>query len=90
MSFSSENSIDLRNITLKEFLLQIINRGFYKKTTLISPIMYDFFELFLLKSISLKSPDFYSYFIKKIYDLEKYNLDEEALLLEYKQKLLNE
>lgn len=90
VSFSSENSIDLRNITLKEFLLQIINRGFYKKMNLISPIMYDFFELFLLKSFSLKSPDFYSYFTKKIYDLKKYNLDEEALLLEYKQKLLNE
>jgi len=32
--------------------------------------------------------DFYHKFIKKIYNTEKFNLDEESLFLEFKSKLL--
>ena len=32
--------------------------------------------------------NFYQKFIKKIYNTEKFNLDEESLFLEFKSKLL--
>jgi DNA polymerase-3 subunit delta' len=33
--------------------------------------------------------DYYNYFIKKIDDLKRYNLDEESFFIEFNEKILN-
>ena len=57
---------------------------------LIKNIVYDFVEVFLLKKISIIYSDLFSYFLKRINDTKKFNLDEESLFIEINSKLLNE
>ena len=33
--------------------------------------------------------NYYSYFVKKIDNIKKYNLDEESLFIEFNEKILN-
>ena len=40
--------------------------------------------------MKLKTFDIYSYFIKRINDTQKFNLDEESLFIEFENKVLNE
>ena len=73
----------------------LINNGYYKKNKLIKKILINFIEFFFLKefksSIAKKSLlNFYHNFITKIYNTEKYNLDEESIFLEFRSKLLHE
>ncbi len=89
IKFSDENSIDLKNIKLEDFISLIIDNFYYKKDNSIKYILYDFFEFFLLKKTLFKNTNLYSYFIKKIEMVKKFNLDEEALFIEFKYKVLN-
>ena len=53
---------------------------------------FEYIEFFFRKKISsieLKTPDFYSYFIKKIDDIKKFNLDEDSIFIEFEHKALN-
>ena len=43
----------------------------------------------MLNNVSNKSFEVFNYFIKKINNLKKFNLNEETLFLEFKEKLLN-
>ena len=66
-----------------------------KKFTIIKNLLINFIELFFLKEYKLSITknsllNFYHTFINKIYNTEKFNLDEESLFLEFKSKLLNE
>ena len=88
--FSIENEVDLKKINLKNFLLLLINELYYKKDESIKNILYEFIELFLIKNVSLFRFDFFNYFLKRINDTKKFNLDEESLFIEFKSKLLNE
>jgi len=92
--FSNDKSIDLKDYTLITFLKLLIDNGYYKKNKFVKNILVNFIELFFLKeykSIGTKTSllNFYYSFIKKIYNTEKFNLDEESLFLEFKSKLLN-
>ena len=94
INFSNDKSIDLRDYTLINFLNLLIDNGHYKKNKLVKNLLINFIELFFLKkykSSSTKAPllNFYHNFISKIYNTEKFNLDEESLFLEFKSKLLN-
>ena len=89
VQFSKENKIDLKQLDLKKFLDLMIKNYYYKKDNNIKQIIYDYIELFLLKKISLLYADLYSYFIQRIKQTRKFNLDEESLFLEIKSKLLN-
>ncbi|MDB3872403.1 DNA polymerase III, partial [Candidatus Pelagibacter sp.] len=65
----------------------------YKKNKPIKVLLINLIELFFLKKFMItksKIPliNFYHKFIKKIYDTERFNLDEESLFLEFKSKLL--
>ena len=58
-------------------------------------MIINFIELFFLKKYRLTNTKnclliFYHNFLKKISDMEKFNLDEESLFLEFKAKLLYE
>ena len=94
INFSKSKSIDLRNLTLINFLNLLIDNGYYKKNKFIKDLLVNFIELFFLKEYKLSRTkksllNFYHIFIRKIYNTEKFNLDEESLFLEFKSKLLN-
>jgi len=89
IKFSDENSINLKKIELKEFLLLIIQKGYHKKDDSIKNIFYELFELFLINNISLQYQNFYHDFIYQFNDMKKYNLDDEILLMKIKKELLN-
>ena len=89
LEFSKEKGINLRTINLKEFLSLIIKESYYKNDNKIKIILYDYLELFLLKKVSITYLEIFSYFLKKINNVKKFNLNEESLFLEIDTKLLN-
>ena len=90
IKFSEENKIDLKEIDLNDLINIIISKNFYKKNNLIQNLILDFIELYLVKNISKKYSEFYTYFLKKIDKTKRFNLDFESLLIEFKLKILNE
>ena len=90
--FSSINDYDLSNINLKDFLKKIIREKHYKKDNPLKYLIYDFVEFYFSKiefSFRNKVNYQYDYFLKKISDTKKFNLDEESLFVEFEDKILN-
>ena len=90
LKFSNDKEIDLKKINLRDFLLLLINNSYYKSDDKVKSLLYDMIELFILKNISLIYSDLSSYFLTRINEYKKFNLDDESLFLEIKSKLLNE
>ena len=88
VNLSKEIKIDLININLKNYCL-LIDESHYKKNDKIKNLLYELIEFFLLKEISVRYTDLSSYFLNKINDCKKFNLDDESLFLEIKSKVLN-
>jgi len=86
IKFSENFEVDLTAITLKELITVIIEQNYYKKDNEIKYMLYDFIELFFRNN---NFSNLYSYFLKKIDDCKKFNLDEESLLMEFEAKVLN-
>ena len=89
IEFSKNKNIDLKNTNLNDFLSIIIKESYYKGDDSIKNIIYEYLEFFLIKNISIKYTDVFKYFLKRINDVRKYNLDEESLFIEVNKKLLN-
>ena len=90
INFAKKNSYDLKNFTLKDFLEVVINNGDFKKNSSIEYLIFDFVEFYFSKiNASLNIHLKYQYFIKKINDTKKFNLDYESLFMEFKEKILN-
>ena len=89
IEFSEINSIDLKDMKLGDFLTLVIDKSYYKKDSKIKFFIYDFFELFLTRKFSSKHLDFREYFLKQMNNIKKFNLDEESLFIEFRNKLLN-
>ena len=95
INFSKNNDIDLKNVSLEKLLKIMINKNFYKKDNFIKKLIYNLIELFFYK-LMLENDykkniiNLYYYFANKIYNCNKFNLDEENLFLEFKTALLNE
>ena len=94
INFSNDNNIDLKNFTLISLLNLLIDNEYYKKNKSIKNILINFIELFLFKKFMLNDSkdsllNLYHYFTKKINNVQKFNLDEESLFLEFKSKVLN-
>ena len=90
--FSKENDYDLSNINLKDFLKKIITNKHYKKDNSFKHLIFDFVEFYFSKidgSFQNKVNEQYNYFLKKISDTRKFNLDEDSLFLEFEEKILN-
>ena len=93
IKFANEFKIDLKKLNLKHLLKLLIEESYYKKNTSIFYFMNNFIELFFRKNSSLLTKTifgYYSYFIKKIDNTKKFNLDEESLFMEFYNKVLNE
>ena len=83
------------NISIDSFLKLVIEKKLYKNDPFIKDQLSFFVELFFKKKIIyLSSKDkiysLYKYFLSKIYDCNKYNLDIEIILIELNEKLLND
>jgi DNA polymerase-3 subunit delta' len=92
INFGNNNDYDLVNTNLENFLESMITNKHYKKDKLVSFIIFDFIELYFNKisfSLSTRIFDKYSYFLKKISDTKRFNLDEETLFTEFKEEILN-
>ncbi len=92
LDFSEEQKINIKKINLKTFLLNIIKNKIYKKEKLIFDFIYHLMELYFRNNISINNTDlfyFYNYFLKKINNSKIYNLDQDALFMEFEDKVLN-
>ena len=94
INFSSVAKFDLTKLDLKKFLVNLIDEKYYKKNNFIKNNIYKYIEFYFLNLMNLKYSrnkinSYYSEFIQKIYDLKKFNLDEESFFIELKTKILN-
>ena len=92
IKFAKINDYDLKLLNLENFLKILIQNNHYKKDKLIKYLIYDFIEFYFRKFDIFSSDnlfDKYNYFLKKISDTKKYNLDDESLFLEFEEKMLN-
>ena len=90
--FSEENKYDLSNVNLKELLRVLIEKKHYKKNNYIKFMTLDFIEYYFQKISTNFSSSFfnkYSYYIKRISDTKRFNLDEDSLFTEFENELLN-
>ena len=95
INFSLLSKIDLSEISLKNFLINLIDEKHYKKDGFIINNIYKYVEFYLLNLMKFKTSrnkisSLYKNFINKIHDLKKFNLDEESFFIEFKTKVLDE
>ena len=95
VNFAEDKKINLLEYDLVGLLNLLIDKNYYKKNKVIKKMIINFIELFFLKTYKQTNTKnslliFYHNFLKRMHDVEKFNLDEESLFLEFKSKLLNE
>ncbi len=84
--------IDIKNLSLKNFLSLIIKNKLYKKDKILNELIYSFIEIYFRKNVNMnniKLLNYYSFFLKKIINTKIYNLDEETLFMEFEDRILN-
>ncbi len=92
-NFFSLNNIE-NSISIEELLKLIIIKSLYKKDLYLKKNLNYLIELFFIKKINeitIKSKMYfhYKYFLSKIHNCYKYNLDMESILIEFNRKILN-
>ena len=83
---------DLVNLNLRDLIKIIINNKYYKKDYFMQFFIFDLVELYFYKlnySFRGRLSNRYSYFLKKISDTKKFNLDEESLFMDFEEQILN-
>jgi len=95
INFSLLSKIDLSEISLKNFLINLIDEKHYKKNGFIKNNIYKYVEFYLLNLMKFKTSrnkisSLYKNFINKMHNLKKFNLDEESFFIEFKAKVLDE
>ena len=95
VNFADDKKINLLEYDLESLLNFLIKNEYYKKNKVIKKMTISLIELFFLKKYKVTHTKnsllvFYHNFLNKIDDMEKFNLDEESLFLEFKSQLLHE
>ena len=93
INFANINNIDSKNLKLKELISKIILDKKFKKDVSIKDLIYSLIELYFRNNVSIKNIELinmYNYFLKKINTTKIFNLDEDTLFMEFKEKILNE
>ena len=93
-SFFINNNIQ-SNITIEDLLKLIIEKKIYKKDIFLKDKLSFLVELYFNKKFfnfksRINTYSLYKYFLSKIYECNKYNLNIENVLIELNGKLLNE
>ena len=94
LDFAKTNEIDIKKVTLKEFLLFIIDNNLFKKNLYVKKNLPMFVQLYFYQLIKQLDNcnyliDLYSKFINDFNNCDKFNLDYETLFLEFKSKVLD-
>ena len=92
LKISEEFEIDIKNLSLENFLSLIIKNKFYKKDKKLIEFTYSFIEIYFRKKVNIKNIEilsFYTFFLKKIINTKIYNLDEESIFMEFEDRILN-
>ncbi len=92
IELGKKNNYDLYKLNLKELLEIIINENHFKKENSFKYMFFDLIELYFRKINLTYNENIdkkYSYFLKKISYTKRFNLDEETLLMEFKDLVLN-
>ena len=92
-NYITENSLD-ENISIENLLKFLIDEKEYKNNIYIKENLSLFIELYFKKNFlninsDIKYFDRFNYFLKKIYFVNKFNLDLETLIIEFKAQLNN-
>ena len=93
INFADRNCIDTKDISLKKFILKVLANKTYKKETSDKDLIFLFIEHYFRQNVSIKNINLinmYKYFLKKINQTKRFNLDEETLFMEFEEKILNE
>ena len=93
IEYMNEKSIDYRNVTIENFLVDLIKGKYYLKDQFIIDHLNVFVELFFYKNINrskIISYQIKEYFYLKLTQIKKYNLDLETFFVEFEEKLLSE
>ncbi len=92
LKLSEKFEIDIKNLSLKNFLSLIIKNKLYKKDKILIELTYSFIENYFRNKVNIKNVEilnFYNIFLKKIINTKIYNLDEETLFMEFEDRILN-
>jgi len=92
LTISEEFEIDIKNLSLQNFLSLIIKNKLYKKNKRLMELTFSFIEIYLRNKVNIQNIEilnFYSLFLKKIINTKIYNLDEESLFMEFEDRILN-
>ena len=92
INFAKNNNYDLNDLNLKQFLKILIKNNHFKKDNKFNYIFFDLIEFYfrnLHSSISVKLYNEYTYFLNRISNTKKYNLDEDSLFNEFEEEILN-
>ena len=92
LKISEEFEIDLKNLSLENFLSLIIKNKLYKKDKKLTELTYSFIEIYFRNKVNIKNIEilsFYTFFLKKIINTKIYNLDEESIFMEFEDRILN-
>jgi DNA polymerase-3 subunit delta' len=94
VNFANDKKINLKKITLINLLSYLIENSFYKKDQITKNLIISYFELYLFNLYKTSNNKnnilkVYNYFLKKIENVSKFNLDDESLFMEFKSKVLN-
>ncbi len=92
IELGKKNNYDLYKLNLKELLEIIINENHFKKENSFKYMFFDLIEFYFRKinlTYNEKIDKKYSYFLEKISYTKRFNLDEETLLMEFKDSVLN-
>jgi DNA polymerase III subunit delta' len=92
LDYCLKNDIDLKKINLKEFIMKIIVEKKYKKDQPVKQLLYSLIEIYFRKNVSIKNTkllNIQNYFLNKINSAKIFNLDDEAILMEFEDRVLN-
>ena len=92
LDFANKNDFDLREINLKDLIKKIIIEKKYKKDQFTKNLLYSLIEIYFRKNVSVRNIKLLriqNYFLKKIANTKIFNLDDEAILIEFEDMVLN-
>ena len=92
INFLNEQNFDIQTIQVSEVLTHIFENKLYKNNLFIKNNIKCLIQLFFLKNLNEHSYNYfnlYKYFLDRLNNVINYNLDLDAFLIEFKEKMMN-